>query len=1016
MHSSVKRYEDVPMDEKQAPMLLKKPGKRGRPRKHPLPSCHEPPQPSTSYGPSGPTLSDKAERCTALGPGVTRGDHVMEEVSGLPGSARHMRNLAEKLRRDKLNTYVGELASIIPLVAAAGKKVDKTSVLRIAANYIRMHNVLGAGASHKPLLPPNLGSEAAAGVIKALGSPVLYGVTFLTLLSSAKALGNPVLYGVTCLDGIEEFFGHSQLELLGSSIFPIIHPDDHELFRAQLQPKESTRRSFFCRMAERCLARGDSRRYEIIHVQGHLRPIPPPPGPPLLLKSEDDGDMAASGGASPPVRHRRSTRHYGSLSLSQPSEDDSSGSEEVMREQARESHLLVSLVQLIKERPITELSRLETMKDEYITRHDVYGNILYTDHRISVVTGHMPEAVRGASAFMYMHRSDMLWSLLAQKHMFSTDQGQGVVSYRLRCSDNSFITLRSRGFLEVCKQTGKLESFVCINSVVSDRNADEEIRGQRRKLLPLFSGCNANELLTNITSEFPPELMEMIMRTLGPERIMKMLSSVARSAPPSKDPSAPSTSSCATLKELGLDELEEPPSPVVSAENVPPKPCKRPRLCNQRSQEGASTSQCGRFVAPNETVLSTTSKLDPLDDRGLQRSSNKTDVNNCDSREVKKCCRPSDLTGSFNVEMTPVANASVSPPQCYESLSYSATPEKPMPIPNQISPFQNDASCRTLIQNRSIDLQMKTPIVLKTSQQMSGSTSKACDFTPIGMDCSELVVQMSSHQKLLSENLNEGTWKTLKGTEETHHTTVGVASHHQPGSYFFNSGNMGIANTQMSSSLNYGIGTCHQMRPSLTQTNSRFDNRAECFPEITEDFRSRSSFCDSMKGTTNCDRRLSQPLLQAPSVSPESNQDCLFFPCPEPSLYSDSFSYSCTQPPLTPNPRLCQDFPASPPLELFSPSCIASSLTSNNDNSDKRFTQQPLIKTVQPSWSRNHGPYVSQLPVLKFTPSIGKDNHMNMSGHEKIKAGEMGSMYKQQFRSPNNTDCSQMNAFLEHQL
>jgi hypothetical protein len=26
--------------------------------------------------------------------------------------------------------------------------------------------VLGAGASHKPLLPPNLGSEAAAGVIK----------------------------------------------------------------------------------------------------------------------------------------------------------------------------------------------------------------------------------------------------------------------------------------------------------------------------------------------------------------------------------------------------------------------------------------------------------------------------------------------------------------------------------------------------------------------------------------------------------------------------------------------------------------------------------------------------------------------------------------------------------------------------------------------------------------------------------------------------------------------------------
>jgi len=50
-----------------------------------------------------------------------------------------MRNLAEKMRRDKLNTYVSELSTIVPLVSESTKKVDKTSVLRLAANFIRMH-------------------------------------------------------------------------------------------------------------------------------------------------------------------------------------------------------------------------------------------------------------------------------------------------------------------------------------------------------------------------------------------------------------------------------------------------------------------------------------------------------------------------------------------------------------------------------------------------------------------------------------------------------------------------------------------------------------------------------------------------------------------------------------------------------------------------------------------------------------------------------------------------------------
>ena len=49
------------------------------------------------------------------------------------------RNESEKLRRDRLNAFIGELAKLIPLIMTANRKMDKGSVLRLAVNYIRTH-------------------------------------------------------------------------------------------------------------------------------------------------------------------------------------------------------------------------------------------------------------------------------------------------------------------------------------------------------------------------------------------------------------------------------------------------------------------------------------------------------------------------------------------------------------------------------------------------------------------------------------------------------------------------------------------------------------------------------------------------------------------------------------------------------------------------------------------------------------------------------------------------------------
>lgn len=56
-----------------------------------------------------------------------------------------MRNKAEKQRRDRLNAFINELAKLIPLVARSQKRLDKTSILRLAATHLRIYQSKCAG-------------------------------------------------------------------------------------------------------------------------------------------------------------------------------------------------------------------------------------------------------------------------------------------------------------------------------------------------------------------------------------------------------------------------------------------------------------------------------------------------------------------------------------------------------------------------------------------------------------------------------------------------------------------------------------------------------------------------------------------------------------------------------------------------------------------------------------------------------------------------------------------------------
>ena len=53
---------------------------------------------------------------------------------------RSSRNASEKKRRDKLNIYISELAAMVPSCASAQRKLDKTTVLKMTVNYMKVNN------------------------------------------------------------------------------------------------------------------------------------------------------------------------------------------------------------------------------------------------------------------------------------------------------------------------------------------------------------------------------------------------------------------------------------------------------------------------------------------------------------------------------------------------------------------------------------------------------------------------------------------------------------------------------------------------------------------------------------------------------------------------------------------------------------------------------------------------------------------------------------------------------------
>ncbi|CAH1777206.1 unnamed protein product [Owenia fusiformis] len=352
---------------------------------------------------------------------------------------KRSRNESEKLRRDKLNMYIGELAKMVPLVMTAQKKMDKSSILRLTVNYLKVHRELKGNKKDIDWKPPIISNDN-------LSELLLQSLNGFLLVTSRKGM---VIYAS---EELTTSLGHNLADTVGNSVKKFVHQDDQKYFLKQLElPRdkyainhESNRhRSFYCRMLN-VVNRQQLGHYEPMHVVGHIRMM-------TSFDTDEAADMMDS--------------------------------------------CLIAVVRKVHKESIREISILEMSKNEWITQHNLEGKIFFSDHRTSPLTGYLPYESNGMLAYQFLKPEDVKWVIKRHHHLITTGETP-FCYFRMYRKDRSFIWMQSNSHIVTDVWTGKPKFILSINVVLSDEDGVRNYEEQKREILALEEAA-ANLALEN---------------------------------------------------------------------------------------------------------------------------------------------------------------------------------------------------------------------------------------------------------------------------------------------------------------------------------------------------------------------------------------------------------------------------------------------------------------------------------------------------------------------------------------
>lgn len=111
-----------------------------------------------------------------------------------------------------------------------------------------------------------------------------------------------------------------------------------------------------------------------------------------------------------------------------------------------------------------------------------------------------------------MHQDDVRWVIVALRQMYDCNSNYGESYFRLLSRNGNFIYLHTRGYLEIDSHTNKVHSFVCINTLLDERDGRRKVQEMKEKFSIIINAkVPVNSRMQDIPASQNPQQLERIV-------------------------------------------------------------------------------------------------------------------------------------------------------------------------------------------------------------------------------------------------------------------------------------------------------------------------------------------------------------------------------------------------------------------------------------------------------------------------------------------------------------------------
>ncbi|XP_045649053.1 aryl hydrocarbon receptor [Ursus americanus] len=412
---------------------------------------------------------------------------VQKTVKPIP--AEGIKSNPSKRHRDRLNTELDRLASLLPFPQDVINKLDKLSVLRLSVSYLRAKSFFDVALQSSPAdrneVQENCRTKFREGLHLQEGEFLLQALNGFVLVVTTDAL---VFYASST---IQDYLGFQQSDVIHQSVYELIHTEDRGEFQRQLHwtlnpsqctdsgqrideanglpqavgcytpdqlpPENSSlmERSFVCRL--RCLL-DNSSGFLAMNFQGRLKYL------------HGQNKKGKDGSILPP-----------------------------------------QLALFTIATPLQPPSILEIRTKNFIfrTKHKLDFTPTACDAKGKLVLGYSEaELCMRGSGYQFIHAADMLYCAEYHIRMIKTGES-GMIVFRLLTKDNRWAWVQSNARLVY--KNGRPDYIIATQRPLTDEEGTEHLRKRNMKLPFMFTTGEA--VLYEITSPFPPMMDPLPIRT-----------------------------------------------------------------------------------------------------------------------------------------------------------------------------------------------------------------------------------------------------------------------------------------------------------------------------------------------------------------------------------------------------------------------------------------------------------------------------------------------------------------------